>query len=479
MGHRLALRLTVNGPARYLQVARGLGEEIERGRLKPGDRLPSIRELASWLGVQRKTIVAGLDELEAQGWIVRRPRSGIFVSEEILKALPPQATNVALRAGFELPPALPVRPLSARAEIDLLGGLPDVSRTPKRELARAYRRVLLMDRKHTLMNYADARGHPRLRDALAEWLVRTRGVRATPDTLNVVRGAQHGLYLAARALLRPGDWVAVEQFTHPAVTSLLRMVGARLAPVRLDGDGLDVDALERLCRQKPIRALYTTPHHQLPTTVTMSGPRRVKLLELARARRFMILEDDYDHEFQYEGHPVMPLAYADRGGVVVYFGTLSKVVAPGLRAAFVVAAPEVSQRLAEYRTFVDRQGDQISERALAEVLEDGDVERHIRRMLRIYRARRDALCAALRRDLPQLQFSTPRGGMAVWVDVPRDVDVDAWARRALDQGVSFQPASHFAVGRASSHHARLGFASATEAQLGDAVRRLMRALRHG
>jgi GntR family transcriptional regulator/MocR family aminotransferase len=224
-----------------------------------------------------------------------------------------------------------------------------------------------------------------------------------------------------------------------------------------------------------VRAVYTTPHHQLPTTVTLSAARRKRLLEIAARRRWIVFEDDYDHEFQYEGAPILPLAYADRHGVVVYVGTLSKVVAPGLRVAFVVATPPVVDRIAEYRTFVDVQGDQILETAVAHLIEDGEIERHTRRMLRIYRGRRDALCAALGAELPMLRFAPPSGGMAVWVEAP-GIDVDAWAARALERGVSFQPASHFACGDVPLGFARIGFAACSEPELREAVRILKRAL---
>lgn len=477
MKHKLELEIArTGGPPVFLQIARGIAVEIENSRLQPGDQLPSIRELSAQLHVHRKTVAAAVAELEAQGFVVRRARSGIFVSQDFPELKPlPKKRNLRAEPGFDLP-SLPPRPTSSRAEFDLLGGMPELDGLPKRELACAYRRALVRDRGNKLIDYNDCRGDIRLRGVLSEWLARTRGVRAGIDSINVVRGTQHGLYLAVRALLRPGDAVAIEAYAHPAISSLFRLVGVELIPVPLDRDGLRIDALEALCERRPIRALYTTPHHQLPTTVTMTAPRRMQLLELARRRRFMILEDDYDHEFQYSGPPVMPLAHADRNGVVVYFGSLSKVVAPGLRAAFVVSTPPVMQRLAEYRTFVDRQGDHVMERALAELLEDGDIERHIRRMLRVYRSRRDAMREALAAELPELRFAVPSGGMAIWAEAP-GVDVDAWVQRSLRMGVSFQPASLFACGEVPLNFVRLGFAACDEDRLREAIRRMARAIR--
>jgi GntR family transcriptional regulator / MocR family aminotransferase len=477
MEHRLAIRLESRAAPLYRQIAEAIMRDVQRARLAPGDRLPSSRALARQLGVHRKTVTAAFVELEGQGWIVCAPRSGVFIAE----ALPdrcgsPRPNRAAEHPGFDhVRVPLPPRPVSARARFDLLGGVPALASAPTVELARALRRALSRDRNNRLIDYGDARGQERPRSALAAWLARTRGVGGKADSIHLVRGAQNGLYLAGRALLAPGDRVATEAYTHPAITSLFRLLGVELVPVPIDDDGMQIDALEAVARAREIRAVYVTPHHQLPTTATLEAGRRERLLDLARARRWIILEDDYDHEFQYAGPPVLPLAYQDRHGVVVYFGTLSKVVAPGLRLAFIVAPTPVIERIALYRTFVDHQGDQILESAVADLLEDGEIDRHIRRMLRIYRARRDALCDALSADLPMLNFSVPRGGMAVWTEAP-GIDVDAWTRRALAAGVSFQPASHFACGCVRLDFARIGFAACSEPELRQAVRLMARTL---
>jgi GntR family transcriptional regulator/MocR family aminotransferase len=214
-----------------------------------------------------------------------------------------------------------------------------------------------------------------------------------------------------------------------------------------------------------------TPHHQVPTPVTLGAARRLRLLELARRRRFAILEDDHDHEFQYEGRPVLPLAAADRHGVVIYLGSLSKILAPGLRLGYLVATPDVIARIAAYRSLVDQQGDHVLERALAELMIDGTLERHVRKARRAYRARRDTLCAVLARELPELVFDVPHGGMAVWARAP-GVDTTAWADRARAGGVAFQAGQRFALVGRAHHHARLGFAACNERELAEAVRRI-------
>src|SRR5262249_52253572 len=281
----------------------------------------------------------------------------------------------------------------------------------------------------------DPRGHERLRAALASMVSTVRGLAAGPESVLVTRGSQMGLDLLARTLIAPGDVVAVEAFGYRPAWEALRLAGARLVPLPVDAGGLRIDALEDLAARERVRAVYVTPHHQYPTTAVLTPGRRLALLALARAQRIAIIEDDYDHEFHYDGRPVLPLASADDAGVVVYVGTLSKILAPGLRIGFVVAPAPLVDRLAAVRSFVDRQGDRAVERAVAELLEDGDVQRHARRVRRIYQGRRDALAEALGRELGTvISFAPPAGGMALWARVDPSVDPDAWAERALSKG---------------------------------------------
>src|SRR5690606_8335190 len=256
------------------------------------------------------------------------------------------------------------------------------------------------------------------RHALADMLSRLRGLAASADDVLVTRGSQQALWLAAHCLLEPGARIAVESWGYPPAWEAFRSAHATLVPLDVDGEGVRIDALEAAIAESPLRALYLTPHHQYPTMVPLSSQRRLRVLELARKHRFAILEDDYAHEFQYEGRPRLPIASADRSGQVVYIGTLSKVLAPGLRIGYVVAPRPLLERMAALRTIIDRQGDSASEAAVAELLEDGEVERHARRVRRIYGERREVLAHELTRQLgDHLSFELPKGGMALWIRV--------------------------------------------------------------
>jgi GntR family transcriptional regulator/MocR family aminotransferase len=469
----------------FLQIARSLSDDIRRGRLRPGEPLPGTRQLAETLGVHRNTVLAAYAELAAEGWTetarARLTRVSPALPERPLgRSKGPKAgpTGLCPRTGYDLPP-MPERtdvPTAPPGVLTLQGGVPDVRLVPRRALARAFRRALDRDGR-ALLGYGDPRGDARLRQALAAMIARTRGLAASASDVVVLRGSQMGLDLCSRALIAPGDVVAVEAWGYPPAWQAFRRAGARLVPLPVDESGLSVDALAALCRRERVRAVYVTPHHQYPTTVTLSAARRLELAELARRERVVILEDDYDHEFHYQARPVLPLASADAAGVVVYIGTLSKVLAPGLRTGYVVAPRPLCDLLVAHRLYVDRQGDLPIERALALLLEEGEVERHARRARRHYLARRDALGAALAQRLGgALSFALPPGGMALWAQAAPDIDVERWAARGQAKGVVFHTARRFAFDGQVRPFVRIGFAALEERELLEAVRRMATAL---
>lgn len=475
----VALELPVSNLPVYRRIGEAIAHEIARGRLRPGERMLSTRALATQLAVNRNTVIAAYDDLRARGWIAAEPGRGVYVVGVPAAdgGAPPAPRRTA---GFPLAPVPAGDLFGGRTPgtLLLLGGVPDLRLVPHRQLAVAYRGALRRAADRRLFDYNTPLGHERLRTGLADMLSRVRGIPADATSIAVVRGSQQGIYLAARALVRPGDAVAVESPGYRPAWRALELAGAAVVPVPVDRDGLDVEALAAAHARRPVRAVYLTPHHQYPTTVTLSAARRTRLLELASRERFAVLEDDYDFDFHYEGRPVLPLAAHDTAGVVIYLGTLSKCLAPGLRLGYVVAAPDVVRHLAAYRQFVDEQGDHVLEHAIATLIEDGDLERHVRRARRVYRARRDALCAALRRHLPELEVAPPAGGMAVWARAP-GLDTDAWAVAGAARGVAFQPGRRFAFGDEPLPHLRLGFAACDERELDEAVRRMAAALPPG
>jgi GntR family transcriptional regulator/MocR family aminotransferase len=469
----------------FLAIARTIAEDARSGRLAPGTRLPGSRELAATLGVHRNTVIAAYRELSAEGFLGTEQGRGTFIAGSLPEVKPKRwlsgsdaGPKLAARPSFPFespPPVARFYPVP-KGMLALYGGVPDTRPLPRAALARAYRRALRDD--PTVLDYGDPRGEPRLRAALAEMLRASRGLPCAADDVVVTRGSQMALSLLGRALVRPGDVIAVESLGYQPAWRALAQPGARLAPVPVDGEGLVVDALGELCEREPVRAVYVTPHHQYPTTVTMSASRRMALLELARRRRFAIVEDDYDHEFHYEGRPVLPLASADHAGVVLYIGTLSKVLAPGLRVGYLVAPAAVRDAVVALRLDVDRQGDRLGERALAELMEDGELQRHFWRMRRVYQARRDHFLRELGEQLGRwLEYTVPPGGMALWSRVDRSLPVAAFQEESARRGVLFQPGNLFTWGQRETQHVRLGFGALGERELSTAVVALAEAAR--
>lgn len=467
--------------ALFLQLAGAIADAIHRGRLKPGDPLPGTRELAGQLGVNRNTVIASYRELVAEGLLISRVGCGTFVAHP----LTPPATTHPVISNHEPTFALassPDPPLSIIAPkpgmLVLSRSTPDVRLLPSRALAQAFGRAIGQHGRRVI-TYTDPRGHGRLRSQLAGMLARTRGMITSPDDVLITRSIEHGLDLVARVLISPGDGVVVENLGYPPARRVMELAGARLLPIPVDQDGLDVVALGKLLEREPIRAVLLTPHHQFPTTVVMSAARRAQLSDLALFRRFAIIEDDYDHEFHYAGKPILPLATGAARANVIYVATMSNLLAPGLSTGFVVAPPPVMKRLVTLRAASDAQGDAAVECAIAELFEDGEMLRHVRRMRGIYANRRDALAAALARHLASaLSFHIPDGGMALWARADEGIDVAAWSLAAEREGVLFNDSRTYDILQRDTKHMRLGFSFHDTVELDEAVRRMARALIH-
>jgi GntR family transcriptional regulator/MocR family aminotransferase len=470
----------------YLQIVQAIIEEIRRGRLTSGTPMPGSRILAEQLAVNRKTVIQAYQELLAQGWLEVEPKRGTFVSHKIpvtvaapFLAGPPAKAAIPDQPGFGFTPreSLPAEPL-APGNLVFTDGTPDVRLAPIGALASAYRQVLQAKGRRNMLGYGDAAGSFELREALSVMLNQERSLACRPENLCITRGSQMGLFLLAEALIKPGDVVVVDALSYPPAWEAFRRVGATLVPVPVDTEGMQVEELERICRQQPPRAVLLTPHHQFPTTVTLKADRRLHLLDLATRYRFAIIEDDYDHEFHYGYRPVLPLASADTEGLVLYTGSFSKLVAPSIRMGYVAGPRQVIETISQVRAIVDRQGDLMMEVALAELIEAGEIKRHARRAHGEYHQRRDALAAFLGRYLGDaVRFSVPEGGLALWVEFDAAIDVDQLAKKAVRQHVVFTPGSRFALRPEDRVNAvRLGFASLSVPELEEAVKRIARAL---
>ncbi|MER8008102.1 PLP-dependent aminotransferase family protein [Streptomyces sp. NPDC094149] len=421
----------VSAPARTrgrsLQAA--LREAVRSGRLPPGTRLPSSRDLAADLGVSRGLVTEAYEQLTAEGYLRSGRGAGTWVGGAV-RAAPPRARDLA--------------PRSPGAEADFVVGTPDLSLFPRAAWATAQRHVLAR-LPHDDLGYPDPRGLPRLRTALAELLTRRRGVVADPERIVVVSGVAQATALLGFVLHARGvREVGVEDPGSPQHDALYASAGVTTVPVPLDGEGLRVDAL----RESGLRAVVATPSHQFPTGIAYSARRRAELLDWARSVDGLVLEDDYDGDFRYDRAPVGALQGLDPEHVA-YAGSVSKSLAPGLRLGWLLVPRSLAEEVVERKRTLDLGHPALDQALFARFVERGDYDRQLRRCQRAYRERRDTLVAALAEDFPGSELTGIAAGLHVIAALPaRYGPEERFLARVRAAGVAVRPLSAYTHARA-------------------------------
>ncbi len=462
----------------YLQLANQLMSLIRKGILQAGQKLPSTRQMAEMLCINRQTVVKAFDELLAQGWLQSTTGSGTFVADHLPDIQPQQpsrtvkASNSRDVAGFRFKTAayLNREVVVPYHGLHLDDGFPDTRLAPLEPLSRAYRSQLLTGNSYTRLGYAMPQGSLLLRQQLCAYLHETRGLNITPDNLLIVRGTTMGFHLTCIALLQAGDTVVSTDHIWTGASLNFQHAGARIVKLPADENGLDTEALARLCRRQTVRMVYITSHHHYPTTVALRADRRMQLLQLAATHGFIVFEDDYDYDFHYLSKPLLPLAAADQAGMVLYCGSFTKTISPAFRVGYLVGPANVIHHLSQLRRIVDRQGDNMLENAVAELLQYGVIQRHLRKSLRVYRERRDWFCHLLQTQLGgHIHFQVPDGGMAVWTKFNENINLVTLSAKAKQNGLFFSSGSQHVTAPALPHATRLGFASSTTKELEQSV----------
>lgn len=469
----LSLNRSISTPV-YFQVAEQLIVAIKQGVLQPVTRLPGSRQLAELLNVHRKTIVRAYDDLLAQGWLESKTGSGTYVARHLPLIKPgemsvrPQTTDPARLAGFNFQTAahLDREFVKASTTYHLDDGFPDPRLAPLHDLSRAYRTQLIMGNTYHRLGYDDPQGSPWLREELATHLYDTRGMKVTKDNILITRGTMMGLYLACTGLLQPGDRVVVGAPGWLSANANFAQAGARLIQIGVDEYGIQTDELEQVCKKQKVRMVYLTSHHHYPTTVSLRAERRIQLLQLSLKYDFLIFEDDYDYDFHYLNKPLSPLASADEAGMVLYCGSFTKTISPAFRVGYLVGSANVIRHLAKLRRIIDRQGDTMLDNAMADLLQNGIIQRHLRKSLRVYRQRRDVFCNLLQSELNDwLSFHLPEGGMSVWTKFDPAIDLLKLAGRARQKDLHFSDGYIHRSPFNQENATRLGFASSTVDEL--------------
>lgn len=447
----------------FLKLTNLISQEILSGRLVQGTMLPGSRSLSKELGINRKTVQAVYEELEAQGWLVTRPRKGTFVAD----ILPEKQLKIESVNEQKVNDRPTIQEVTLYPHND---GVPDPRLIPYELFSRAYRHALIKITQNQYMGYGNPQGMIELRQALQKMLSMERFMSVAEDEICIVRGSQMGIFLASRALPNRQGVIVVEELYYPSAFKAFQSNGFQVVSVKLDEQGIVIEDLEWILQEHSVAAIYTTPHHQYPTTVTMPMSRRLQLLELSKKWGFYIIEDDYDHEFHYDSRPMPPLASLPHSELVIHVGSLSKVFAPGIRLGYIVASASVIQSITEDILLIDRQGNNITELALADLMQRGEIKRHIRKMKKIYQLRRDhALTEFSRVFSGDVQIQPPAGGMALWVKFQKSFTKGQALK--LDE-LNMDTEHKFRQDDSSNRCIRFGFAALSEQEITSLIEKL-------
>jgi GntR family transcriptional regulator/MocR family aminotransferase len=470
----------------HRQIYFAIREAILEGRLRPGARLPASRALARALAVSRNTVMAAFEQLRAEGYIDGRVGAGSFIPRHLPDDAPPRRRPRGPTDQDASARAAPPRRISARGAM-LMGlrhrgsrprpfspGLPELEQFPFRDWARLLARRWRRPQRAFLVG-GEPGGYRPLCEAIADYLAMARAVFCRSDQVIVTSGAQQALDLAARVLIDPGDPVWMEEPGYPPTSAVLRAAGARVVPVPVDDEGLSVMA-GRAVEPAP-RLICVSPSHQYPLGVTMSLKRRLELLECARAEGGMVIEDDYDSEYRYAGRPLAALQGLDGDGRVIYLGTMSKVMFPGLRIGYMVVPEHLVDAFLAVRAMVDAHPSSIAQAALADFITEGLLGAHIRRMRQLYAERQAALIEAFRaRFGDRLALAPAAAGMHLVAHLPPGLDDRRVARRAAEAGIETPALSHYYQGEPAARGLLLGYAGVDRRATERAAERLAEVL---
>jgi GntR family transcriptional regulator / MocR family aminotransferase len=481
-----SLPLSLPSPRPETSLYRWFYDELRMaildGRLRPSSRLPATRDLAQAYGLSRATIVAAFDQLKAEGYVEGKAGSGTYVSQ----VLPEQLLTVR---GPRSEKRLPHRPVSLSEYARRLQPFRGVPQRPLRAFrpnqpaldmfpttlwaqvaARRLRRV-----SANLLAGGEALGYRPLRQAVADYLNSSRGVKCTADQVLILSGAQEALDRTARILLNPGEAVWTEEPGYPGASVVFRAVGARICPVPVDGEGLDLDRGKR--NWKAPRLVYVTPAHQFPLGVTMSLRRRLALLDWARQAGVLIFEDDYDSEYRYSGRPIPALQGLDRSGVVIFAGSFSAVMFPALRLGYLVVPPEMVDVFAAAESVSTHHPPLLEQAILCDFITEGHFARHIRRMRELYAERLSVLLECAREKLMgRLEISNVEAGLQTVGWLKSGLKAERIAEMAATRDVEVVPLSQYASGRSKREGLILGFAAVDPRELRRGVEELGKVL---
>jgi len=470
----------------YQQLYRALRQAILGGQLSAGTQLPPTRMLATELAVSRTTVITAFEQLIAEGYLEARVGSGTFVAsalpEEMLHAhaqhaplqdrekLPRLSQRIQRVMHFPLVPQFQSLPTKA-----FQPGLPALDEFPFGVWSKLAARRL-QHPPYELLTYGDPAGYRPLRDAVAQYLTASRAVRCQPEQVLIVSGAQQAIDLTARTLLEKGDRVWVEDPGYPRARGILLEAGARVVSIPLDHEGLNVE--EGLRLSEKAHMAYVTPSHHYPMGITMSLARRLALLDWAQRDGAWILEDDYDSEFRYRGHPLASLQGLDTHGHVIYMGSFSKVLFPALRLGYLVAPLELVEPFIAMQALCGRYAPTLEQAIVADFITEGHFLRHIRKMRVLYAHRQQILVEVVRQELHgAIELEEQEAGMHLIGWLPQSLDDRLVSQLVARQGIDVQALSAYSEQKPERPGLLLGYAGVNEQEIREGVKRVARVVK--
>lgn len=467
----------------YRQLYEWFRGTILAGQLRPGQRVPSTRNLAAELNVSRIPVSSAYEQLQAEGYLETFVGSGTCVVRSIpddaLKAAPGKIRNTSRQVSKRQAPRtvsrrvalmrVPAETWSTKL-VAFRVSLPALERFPSGIWSKLVNRHSRRPTRQ-LMAYGDAMGYMPLREAIAEYLGAVRAVRCEASQILVSTGSQLGLQLAAQVLLDPNDRVWIEEPGYPGARHALMSVGAQLVAVPVDSEGLNV--AEGIRRARNAHAVYITPSHQYPLGVTMTATRRMQLLNWAARNGAWIIEDDYDSEYRLGGRPIPSLQGLDASARVIYVGTFSKVMFPALRLGYVVVPKDLAEAFSTARDATDQFSSTLYQAVMTDFIREGHFGRHIRRMRVLYMERRAALVEAIHGQMgDSLEVIGAEAGMHLVALLPTGVSDVAVSKKAAEMGISAMPLSSCCLKPPARGGLILGYGGTDAQQIHDGIRKL-------
>jgi DNA-binding transcriptional MocR family regulator len=472
-----------SGNPLYKQISEHISRLISEGKLQPGSRLPDTRALSNSLGVSRNTVVYAYNELEARGLICSHVGRGTFVQ----RYLPP---------GFFRPSTVTLEKMSydglfssswdrfyshssLRGEdlwriregvgiISFASDLPDTRLFPFEEF-RECMQAAMRTYGPELLTHGEPEGFSPLLDYLPTLLAR-RNIMCKSSEIMIVNGVQQALSIVGRLFLDPGDNVILENLTYPGALAVFQSLQANCLGIPVDEDGLRLETIESILKRRKVKLIYTIPTYQNPTGSVLSSEKKKRLIELCREHRIVVIEDDYAHELNLEGNEILPLKSWDESDCVIYMGSLSNLLFPGIRLSLITAPEHVIKKLAQIKQTSDLYTNRIVQAALLKFCQRGYLEKHLKKKRLQYRQRRDVMLALMQKHFPEeTAWQKAMGGIFQWVDIQCDIDTNLLFSMAKERGVLFAPDSLFLVDEWKRKGMRLSFANEDEDKISEGI----------